>query len=154
MLTKISSKMQNGSARSIELFFLLVFCLFCFVFYSLPALNLHLKVFIKLHDSNFKNKNFFSFWGGTFPSHTSPCASKWAFGNVTPHQIIKKMEKKKSKTHLCPWLGGNCNFEVGERFGRWCLVQGNNSDFLSGRIDTPGTIIWYKSGSFCSEPMK
>ena len=32
--------------------------------------------------------------------------------------------------HLCPRLGGNCNFEVGEGFGRWRLVLRNNSDVL------------------------
>ena len=31
---------------------------------------------------------------------------------------------------MCPWLGGTCNFEVGEGFGRRSLALGNNSDFF------------------------
>ena len=45
------------------------------VFSSVPVLNLHLKVFAKLHDSSFKNTKFPSFSGGTFPRHPCPLAN-------------------------------------------------------------------------------
>ena len=41
-------------------------------FYPSPALNLHLKVFTKLHDFSCKNTKFSSFWGGTSPLRYPP----------------------------------------------------------------------------------
>ena len=68
------------------------------------------------------------------PPQTPPCVLKRAFGTVMlplPQQIITKNVKK---TDLGSWLGGTCNFEVGEKFGegfcRQRLVLGNNSGFL------------------------
>ena len=124
------------------LFFL--FKLFLFFVLFLPASNLYPKVFTKLHDSSFKNTKFSSFWGGHIPPQTPPCVLKWAFGTVMlppPKQIITKNVEK---TDLGPWLGGTCNFEVGEEFGegfcRQCLALGNNSYFLEEWTPLPS--IW------------
>ena len=64
-------------------------------FYSLPALNLCLKVFTKLHDSNCKNTEFSSSWGGTSPSDT-PCACKCAIGTDTPIKLYPHNVKDES----------------------------------------------------------
>ena len=48
---------------------------FFFFFYPSPALNLHLKVFTKLHDFSCKNTKFSSFWGGTSLSDTPPVSA-------------------------------------------------------------------------------
>ena len=107
-----------------------------FFFYSLPASNLRPKIFTKWHDSSFKNTKFSSFWGGgTSPSvsDTRLCAeaSIWHCDAPPPppQQIITKKNNVK-KMDLGSWLGGTCNFEVGEGFCRQRLALGNNSDFL------------------------
>ena len=78
--------------------------------------------------------------GGAHPpqSQTPPLcaeASIWHCDAPPPQQIITKKKKKNvKKMDLGSWLGGTCNFEVGEEFGegfcRQHLVLGNNSDFL------------------------
>ena len=79
-----------------------------------------------------KIQNFPASEGAHPPSDLSLCveASIWHC-DAPPKQIITKNVKK---TALGSWLGGTCNFEVGEEFVegfcRQCLVLGNNSDFL------------------------
>ena len=104
-----SQNTKSGSVRSIDLFF----------FYSLPALNLCPNVFIKLHDSRFKNTKFFSFWGGTSLLRHPPVGPS---GHLVLSRRPQNHHKKCRKMDLCPWLGGTCYFEVGEGFGRWCLA--------------------------------
>ena len=60
-------------------------------FYPLPALNLRLKVFTKLHDFSSKNTTFSSFWGT--PSD-NPCAHKHAFGADAPPNHLPKCPRR------------------------------------------------------------
>ena len=77
ILSKISPKMQNfGQSGSKNLFF-----------YPSPALNLHLKVFAKLHNSCCKNTQFSSFWGGTSPLRHPPVHASMQLA-LTHHKII------------------------------------------------------------------
>ena len=72
-----SQNAKFGSVRPIEL-----------VFYSTsPAVNLLLKVLIKLQDCSFKNTKFSSFWGGHIPLQTPPCAQH----KITPHPHVKRL---------------------------------------------------------------
>ena len=80
-LTKISPKMENLGQSDPYNFF-----------YSLPALNLHQKVFTKLHDSTFKNTKFSSFWGGYHLRHPPPLCIQ---AGICHYDTEKKKKKKK-----------------------------------------------------------
>ena len=62
------------------------------VFYSSPALNLHLKVFTKFHDFSCKNTKFSSFSGGHIPPQTPPCAP--------PNHPLRCRRRIYASTHL------------------------------------------------------
>ena len=90
--------------------------------YSLPALNLHPKVFTKLHNSSFKNTKFFTFW---IPLRHPLCVQAGIWHCNTPHEIITINVKK---TDLCPWLGGTCNLwslgkDLADDTHRWGIIQ-------------------------------
>ena len=77
-LSKISPKMQKFGQSGAKN---------C-VFYPSPALNMCLKVFIKLHDFSCKNTKFSSFWRGHIPPQTLPCVCKHAIGADMPPDCI------------------------------------------------------------------
>ena len=60
-------------------------------FYTSPAVNLHLEIFTKLHDSSLKNTKFSSFWGSTPPQSPPVRASTQLM--LTHHQVIPPMSK-------------------------------------------------------------
>ena len=60
-------------------------------FYSSPALNLHLKVFTKLHNSHCKTTKFSSFKGAHLPADT-PRAHKCTIGDDAPPNHQKNVE--------------------------------------------------------------
>ena len=67
---------------------------FFFFFYTLRALNLHQKIFTKLHNSSFQNTTFSSFWGGTSPLR-HPLWVQGAFGTEILQKIITKKVKRR-----------------------------------------------------------
>ena len=80
-----------------------------------------------------KIQNFPASEGAHIPPQTPPCVLKQAFGTVML-PLNKSSQKMSKKMDLGSWLGGTCNFQVGEEFGegfcRQRVALGNNSDFL------------------------
>ena len=118
-----SQNAKFRSIRSTELLFLLIACS------KFEPKSIHQIAWFQ-----FQKYKIFQLLRGHIPSQTlPPHTSKQAIGSVTPHQIIKKKNVKDRSAY--PWLGGACNFEVGEEFGEGFgrlrrIVLGNYSDFL------------------------
>ena len=81
-----------------------------------------------------KIQNFLAPEGGTSPLRHPHCASKQAKSRCDAPQNQTHKKYQIDGSNVCPWLGGTCNFDVGEDlgegFGRRRLALGNNSDFL------------------------
>ena len=121
--TKISPKMQNlGQSGPYN----------CFVFLLITSFKFAPKSIHQMARIQFQKYKIFQLLRGAPDTPLCVEASYiWHCDAPPPQQIKKKVAKR---WILGCWLGGTCNFEVGEEFEegfcRQRLALGNNSDFL------------------------
>ena len=72
-----------------------------FFTHRLLSVNLHLKVFTKLHDSSCKNSKLSSFWGCHIPLKHSPVRPSVQLANHPPN-----VEDRSTPLHVCLFFGG------------------------------------------------
>ena len=116
-------------------------CCCCFFFYTLPALNLCLQVFTKLHDSSFKNTKYFPASEGD----TSPCMCKCAIDtDAPPSQSPPPPHVEDGSMPLAPhqqdafhvkWVMLNLQ-------GQWTCYNFGGEVLMTFHTPEPNLVVW------------